>query len=172
MNKRKNKGITIIALTITIILLLIIASITISIGLNSLKDSKENLKLSELKMVQQAVLENYTKYKTTNNDIYILGKEKNRTQVSYSDMQTLINEINSKNSTSEIIELKVSDYTSETLDISMYYYELSQEDLEEMGISNTDEIYIVNFATGEVINKTLQVTGSGKPLYTHAMDLR
>ena len=166
MNKRKNKGITIISLTITIILLLIIASVTISIGLNSLKDSKENLKLSELNMVQQAVLENYTKYKTTNNDIYILGN-----QVSYSDMQTLISEINSKNTTGENITLKVSDYTSGALDISIYYYELSQEDLEEMGISDTDETYIVNFSTGEVI-KTLKVTGSGKPLYTHAMDLR
>lgn len=167
MNKRKNSGITIIALTITIILLLIIASVTISIGLNSLKDSKENLKLSELNMVQQAVLENYTKYKTTNNDIYILGN-----QVSYSDMQTLISEINSKNTTGENITLKVSDYTSGALDISIYYYELSQEDLEKMGISDTDETYIVNFSTGEVINKTLKVTGSGKPLYTHAMDLR
>ena len=167
MNKRKNKGITIISLTITIILLLIIASVTISIGLNSLKDSKENLKLSELNMVQQAVLENYTKYKTTNNDIYILGN-----QVSYSDMQTLISEINSKNTTGENITLKVSDYTSGALDISIYYYELSQEDLEKMGISDTDETYIVNFSTGEVINKTLKVTGSGKPLYTHAMDLR
>ena len=167
MNKRKNSGITIIALTITIILLLIIASVTISIGLNSLKDSKENLKLSELNMVQQAVLENYTKYKTTNNDIYILGN-----QVSYSDMQTLISEINSKNTTGENITLKVSDYTSGALDISMYYYELSQEDLEEMGVSNTDETYIVNFSTGEVINKTLQVTGSGKPLYTYSIDLR
>ena len=172
MNKRKNKGITIIALTITIILLLIIASITISIGLNSLKESKENLKLSELKMVQQAVLENYEKYITTNNDIYILGKEKNRIQVSYSDMQDLIDEINSKITTGENITLKVSDYTSGELDISMYYYELSQEDLEEMGISNTDEIYIVNFSTGEVINKTLKVTGSGKPLYRYSLDLR
>ena len=167
MNKRKNSGITIIALTITIILLLIIASVTISIGLNSLKDSKENLKLSELNMVQQAVLENYTKYKTTNNDIYILGN-----QVSYSDMQTLISEINSKNTTGENITLKVSDYTSGALDISIYYYELSQEDLEEMGISDTDETYIVNFSTGEVINKTLKVTGSGKPLYTYSVDLR
>ena len=172
MNKRKNSGITIIALAITIILLLIIASVTISIGMNSLRDSKENLKISELEMLQQAILENYTKYKTTNNDIYILGKEKNRTQVSYSDMQTLINEINSKNTTEENITLKVSDYTSGALDISMYYYELSQEDLEEMGVSNTDETYIVNFATGEVINKTLQVTGSGKPLYTYSVDLR
>ena len=118
-------------------------------------------------MVQQAVLENYTKYKTTNNDIYILGN-----QVSYSDMQTLISEINSKNTTGENITLKVSDYTSGALDISIYYYELSQEDLEKMGISDTDETYIVNFSTGEVINKTLKVTGSGKPLYTHAMDLR
>ena len=167
MNKRKNKGITIISLTITIILLLIIVSITVSIGMNSLKDSKENLKLSELNMVQQAVLENYTKYKTTNNDIYILGN-----QVSYSDMQTLISEINSKNTTGENITLKVSDYTSGALDISIYYYELSQEDLEKMRISDTDETYIVNFSTGEVINKTLKVTGSGKPLYTHAMDLR
>lgn len=172
MNKRKNKGITIIALTITIILLLIIASVTISIGLNSLKDSKENLKLSELNMLQQAVLENYTKYKTTNNDMYILGKEKNRIQVSYSDMQNLINEINNKITTGENIELKVADYTSGALDISMYYYELSQEDLEEMGVSGTEETYIVNFSTGEVINKTLQVTGSGKPLYTYSVDLR
>ena len=172
MNKRKNKGITIIALTITIILLLIISSITISIGINSLKDSKENLKISELNMVQQAVLENYTKYKTTNNDIYILGKEKNRIQVAYSDMQNLINEINNKITTGENIELKVADYTSGALDISIYYYELSTEDLEEMGISNTEETYIVNFSTGEVINKTLQVTGNGKPLYTYSIDLR
>lgn len=167
MNKRKNKGITIISLTITIILLLIIASITISIGMNSFKDSKENLKLSELKMVQQAVLENYTKYKTTKNEMYIFGNK-----VSYSDMQTLINEINSKNSTGENITLKVSDYTSGALDISMYYYELSQEDLKEIGISNTDETYIVNFGTGEVINKTLLVTGEGTPLYTYSIDLR
>lgn len=172
MNKRKNKGITIIALTITIIILLIIASVTISIGLNSLKDSKENLKLSELNMVQQAVLENYTKYKTTKNEMYILGKEKNRIKVAYSDMQNLINEINSQKTTSENIELKVTNYTSETLDISMYYYELSQEDLEEIGISNTDETYIVNFSTGEVINKTLLVTGKGTPLYTYSIDLR
>ena len=172
MNKRKNKGITIIALTITIILLLIISSITISIGINSLKDSKENLKISELNIVQQAVLENYTKYKTTNNDIYILGKEKNRIQVAYSDMQNLINEINNKITTGENIELKVADYTSGALDISMYYYELLPEDLEEMGVSNTEETYIVNFSTGEVINKTLQVTGNGKPLYTYSIDLR
>ena len=37
---------------------------------------------------------------------------------------------------------------------------------------NKKETYIVNFATGEVINKTSQVTGSGKPLYTYSVDLR
>ena len=167
MNKRKNKGITIIALTITIIILLIIASVSISIGINSIRDSKENLKLSELNMIQQAVLENYTKYKTTKNEMYILGEK-----VSYSDMQNLINEMNSQTSTTENIELKVTDYTSETLDISMYYYELSQEDLEKMEIDNVDETYIVNFSTGEVINKTLLITGKGKPLYTYSIDLR
>ena len=172
MNKRKNKGITLVTLTITIVVLLIITSITISIGINSLRESKENLKLSELNMIQQAVLENYTKYKTTNNEIYILGKEKNRKKVSYSDMQNLINEINNEIMTSESITLKISDYTSETLDISMYYYELSQTDLEEMGITNVDEIYIVNFSTGEVINKTTQITINGTPLYTYSIDLR
>ena len=167
MNKRKNNGITIISLTITIILLLIIASVTISIGIGSIRESKENLKVSELNMVQQAVLENYTKYKTTNNNMYILGKK-----VSYADMQTLINEINSEILTSETITLKVSDYTGENVDISMYYYELSQENLEEMGISNIDETYIVNFSTGEVINKTAQITINGRPLYTYSIDLR
>ena len=60
---KSNKGITLIALAVTIIVLIIIASVGTYSGVQALRDSKENAQLSEVRMIQQAVLENYTKYK-------------------------------------------------------------------------------------------------------------
>ena len=56
--------------------------------------------------------------------------------------------------------------------IESYYYELSEKDLKEMDVSTSkDTVFIVNFATGEVINKTDQVTKSGKPIYVYAQNI-
>lgn len=163
MNKRKNEGITMVALTITIIILLIIASVGTFSGVNSLRQAKEETQISELKMVQQAILENYTKYKTTKNEMYLRG-----TQLTYSEVSDIINEINSKN-TEETVTLKVQE--SVASDKETAYYELSEQNRKDMGITQTSYRYIVNYSTGEVINAELKNTRSGIPLYTYSVDL-
>ena len=163
---KNEKGITLIALVVTIIVLLIIASVATYTGINSIKDSKNQSYMSEVKMLQQAVLENYTKYLMTKDDMYIRG-----TLVQYSEMQTLVNSINSKSS-GEKISLKASNYSNDTSSKNPEgYYSLTQSDLKDMDVSiSREDTYIVNYSTGEVINATLLVTGDGKPLYVYARD--
>lgn len=159
-----NKGITLIALAITIIVLLIIASVGTYSGVEALRDAKEEAQISELNMVKQPVVENYTKYLTTKNNMYIRG-----TKLNYSDVQAIISEIN--NSANETVSLKVNDYdTSGSSDITGYYYRLSDSDLKKMGVTQAQDSYIVNYKTGEVINETLKATRTGVPLYTYSID--
>lgn len=150
---RKNKGITLIALVITIVVLIVVAAVGSYAGTESLKDAKEKKQIAELNMMRQPVLENYTKYVTTNNSKYIRGQE-----VPYADMQNLINKIND-----EAIK-------TVTLKATKGYYRLSTKDLEEMGITQVEDTYIVNYQTGEIINETLKVTRTGIPLYTYSTE--
>ena len=84
-------------------------------------------------------------------------------------MQTIISEIN--NHANETVSLKVNDYdTSGSSDITGYYYRLSDSDLKEMGVTQAQDSYIVNYKTGEVINETLKATRTGVPLYTYSID--
>lgn len=168
---KKNSGITLIALAVTIIILIIIASVGTYSGIKTLRDANEKVQISEIGIVQQAVVENYAKYLVTKQTQYLRG-----TEVSYAEVQKLVNEINSKNRTEDLVVLKG---TSGTTDITDYYYELSAENLDQMKIfkdqvseeetSNRDT-YIVNYKTGEVINKSLKVTYTGIPLYTYSID--
>ena len=67
MNKEiflKEKGITLVALAVTIIVLLILAGVSVKVGLSSIRESKSTAMLSEVEMVQHAVLEAYTKEAT------------------------------------------------------------------------------------------------------------
>ena len=50
------------------------------------------------------------------------------------------------------------------------YKELSKTDLENLGITDEKDIYIVNYKTGEVINKTQKVTNKGKALYVYSVE--
>ena len=73
---KSQKGITLMALVITIIVLLIIAGIGIGeiIGNSGdINQTKDVLALSELKKIQQAVLENYIKYKQIGNESLFIG---------------------------------------------------------------------------------------------------
>ena len=69
----REAGITLIALIITILVLTIIASVATYSGVDSLRQSKEEAQLAEVGMVQQVILENYTKYKMVKNEKYIVG---------------------------------------------------------------------------------------------------
>ena len=150
MNLRKNRGITMVALVITIIVLLILAGISITGVIRGVDETKESSQISQLNMIQHALLERKTKADITKEDLP-------GTTVNFTELQNIINEINQKTSANITLRGNKEDYK-----------ELSESDLKDLGISEDKNIYIVNYETGEVINKTEKVTKAGRALYTYA----
>ena len=146
MIKSKNKGITLIALVITIIVLLIIAGITITGSITGVDEANTNKLLTELDMVQHAVLERYTKYSLTKDEDLLVG--------------TQTSSLPSIGDNNWQIQSPSKPYE--------YYYTLVPEDLNMLGITNTEDTYIVNYSTGEVYNNTTKTTVSGDILYKSA----
>lgn len=142
---RENKGVTLIALVITIIILLIIASISIGSGITGVEKATENKLFSELKMVQHAILERYTRVMLTKEELP--GKKLEQQE---------INELEQK-------------LNGESLK-GKEYYKITKNNLEELGITETIDEYIVNYQTGEVYNNTRHKTNSGKVLYIYALN--
>lgn len=150
MNRRKNEGITLIALVITIIVLLIIVAIPIANSEKGIKQSEEVTYISELTMIQHAILERYTSSIYTKQELPGIAIEKSKVELVIKE----INEICNTN-----IELKGNEYKR-----------LLKQDLKKLGIENEEDIYIVNYKTGEVINETKKTTESKKALYIYAKD--
>ena len=146
MKNSNQKGITLIALMVTVIITLILASIGTYEGIQAITNAKENKYKSELGMIQHTILERYAEYKVTKNPNILLG-----TEVEYSSVLSLANEIG-------VTELRATSN----------YYELTPENLAKMGVKEAKDTYIVNYTTGEVINKTIKTTPSGDVLYTYA----
>lgn len=147
MNLRKNKGITMVALVITIIILLILAGISVTGVIRGIDETNESRAISQLEMVQHALLERKTKADITKEEL----EELPGTTVDPTELRNLITEIK--------IELRGNEED---------YKELSTADLNELGIEKETDTFIVNYKTGEVINKTLKVTKAGRVLYTYA----
>lgn len=150
MNIKKDRGITLVSLVITIVLLLIISGISITGVLRSHEETKETMQISELNIVQHAILERYTKAQLTKETLPGIS-------VTKEEVETIIDDINSKSG--ENITLKGTEYKK-----------LSPKDLNNLGISKEEDIYIVNYKTGEVINTSLKVTKTGKALYVYAKE--
>lgn len=163
LNKKvinKEKGITLLALVVTIIMLIILASTIVNIGQNEIKESEENAKLSELGIVQNAILQRKTKADLTDEDYP--GETIIEANI---NLEKTIEEINNNRASGEEEIIKKDD------DNSNYYF-LSTENggLEELGITNSEDAYIVNYETGEIINYTTKLTETGKPLYIYAIE--
>ena len=152
MNLRKNKGITMVALVITIIILLILAGISVTGVIRGIDETNESTQISQLEMVQHALLERKTKADLTKEKETLPG-----TTANYTELQNLINEINTMSSANITLRGNKEDYK-----------ELSTADLKELGIEKETNTFIVNYKTGEVINKTQKVTKAGRALYTYA----
>lgn len=150
INNKNNKGITIVALILTVVLLIIIAGVSVGIGDNAVETTVEADLISELNMVQHAILERYTKASLTKETLPGID-------IALSDVETIILTINDK--TGNNIELKGKNYKL-----------LDKVALKSLRFSNIKDEYIVNYKTGEVINKTQLVTSSGKALYIYAKD--
>lgn len=144
------KGITLITLVLTIIIMLIIAGISITGTIMVKNKAEESIQISILEIVQHAILERYTKSQLTIEELPGNALELN-------EVQEIIKEINLKSG--ENITLK-----------GIEYYELTQKDLEKLGITEEKNTFIVNYSTGEVINKTLKITKEGKALYTYSKE--
>lgn len=148
---KTQKGITIVSLVITIIILLIISSIGINFGINGINSTKDSKLESELNMVQHAVLEQYTKYKTTKDIVYLVGNK-----VPEEQLKEITEELG-------IALVNIPDTYS-----NKDYYKLDKASLKEIGIQETEDEYIVNYISGEVINITKKRLSNNTPLYTKA----
>lgn len=155
INNKKEKGVTLISLVVTIVIIIILAGITLKIGSKDTKFAEDNAALTEIAMVQNAILQRKTKVELT-------GENYPGVIISQSgiDINSVIKEMNSKKSKDEN-NIQLQD---ENLD-NYYFLSTSNGGLEELGITNSDSDYIVNYKTGEVINYTNQVTKNGKLLY-------
>ena len=148
MNIRKNSGITLVALVITMIILLIVSGISITGALHGDKESKSAEQISELNIIQHALLERYTRAQLTKEELP-------GTTITKVDVQKIIDDINNKSG--ENIQLKGTEYK-----------EINKSDLEKLGITGEEDTFIVNYKTGEVINKTARVTNLNKALYVYS----
>lgn len=147
----KQKGITMISLVITIIVLVIISGIGITVGTSSIKSSKDSKLTGELVMVQHAVLEQYTKYQTTKDTRYLVGNK-----IEQEEVQKVAQ------------ELGITLVTIPTKYSHQDYYRLDKASLLEIGIEDTDDEYIINYVSGEVINITQKTTSNQDALYVRA----
>lgn len=157
---KNEKGITLLALVITMIILMILVGITINIGKNGITESREDAMLSELGIVQNAILQRKTKADLTGENYP--GETITEANI---NLEETIEEINNNRTSGE------EEISRKDRDDSHYYF-LSTENggLEELGITNSEDAYIVNYETGEVINYTTKLTGTGKPLYIYAKE--
>ena len=148
----KENGITIVVLVITIVIMLIIAGVSMGGGLKGHKESQDAADLADLKTVQNAIYQRYTKVQLTGNLDDLPG-----TTISKDDVQKIVDEINSQVSQENQITLKGTEYKR-----------LEQADLDDLDISNTKSTFIVNYKTGEVLNETKKVTYGKKALYIYS----
>ena len=146
------KGITLIALIITITVTIIIAGISIKGSLSSVNESKDNIAITELQIVGNALAQTTAK-------LIIAGEE----PITYGEQieETVYNEIN-KILQTEGMEL------NET--VGAYIMITPDKGLKQMGIEHAEDTYVISFFTGEVFNYTKQKTKSGTILYMKAYE--
>lgn len=133
----KNNGITMVALVITVIILLILSGISINAGSNIITKSKlENIKtdMMLIKVKGKEYVENANFDLGTSFEKLTDEKEKNtrlenaKTKLKGTEIEN-IEDLDSKLSIT-------SDKFKEEKENMIYYYKLSTQDLEDMGIEN------------------------------------
>jgi len=143
-----NSGITLMALAITIIVLIILTSVTVYMGMDNAKDSINANLISELEIIRNAVLKQYYNYTVTKKQSDIIGE-----QVSAEDITSIENELN-------------IDMNNESdLPYEKRYYRLTPIHLEQIGIRQSKNTYIVNYSTGEILNETVKKISDDELLY-------
>ena len=145
------KGITLVALAVMIAVLSLISGVGLYLGKEAITQTKDSKLSAELNMVQHAVLEQYTKYKTTRDIDNLVGQKMDTEEVQTIASRIGVSIVNIPNTYS-----------------NADYYKLNKQSLEKIGITNSEDEYIVNYVSGEVINITLEKDNSNNPLYVKA----
>ena len=99
-------------------------------------------------MVQHAVLEQYVKYKTTKNQMYLIGTKIDKNTVQQIATQMGISLVNIP-----------EEYSNAD------YYKLTTTDVAKLGFKNVKDEFIVNYVSGEVINITNKTDSKGNRVY-------
>ena len=152
MKIRNESGITLIALVTTIVIMIILAGITINIGSENITRNADNRMKSELGIVQHAILQRNTKIELTGETPP--GSQNGEDEYS-KKMDAMKTYLGTKG-----INLKDSTEAN--------YYLITQKNAGELGLSNLEYEYIVNYKTGEVFNSTKQKTNAEDVLYIYA----
>lgn len=130
--KENEKGITLVSLIVLLVVLAVLSIVSISAVVINQRETKIDTFKSELIMVKNAVLQRKTLVDTTKTDY----EELPGTEISKNEVDKIVKKKN--------ITLKGNDGD---------YKLLNAGELEKLGITNTEDEYIVNYQTGEVINK-------------------
>ena len=152
MKIKSESGVTLIALVTTIIIIIILAGITINIGSENITRSADNRMKSELGIVQHAILQRKTKIELTGETPPGSQNDEDKYDEKMEVMRTYLE--------TKGINLKDSNEAN--------YYLITQKNAGELGLSNLEYEYIVNYKTGEVFNSTKQKTNAEEVLYIYA----
>lgn len=150
-NFKNSKGISMVSLVVTVTVLLIVSMVAVNLGTSGIKETNDAKLVSELQIVQHAVLEQYTKYKTTKDNVYLVGNK-----ITDEEANQIANEIG-------VVLVNIPDIYS-----NQDYYRLDKASLTAIGIQDSSDEYIINYISGEVINITQKKTSKDVPLYTKA----
>lgn len=153
MKKTKdNRGISLIILIITIAVMTVIAGVAIYSSTSDIENSQEQMALAELEEVKHFVGESYLNYTKTKNTNFLVGDKLTSSEATALATRVGVTLISIPNSYNEDEKA---------------YYRLNPTNLLKIGIENSEDTYVVNYVTGEVINETKIKTSSGKALYTY-----
>ena len=147
----REEGITLVSLVITVIVLIILAGVGVYAGVQSIREASSDKLESELGMVQHAVFQQYYSYTVSKDGKYIVGEP-----VNISEIDAIESEMGITMQKGEEIE---------NLPIAEKYYRLTPTLLESIGIEGSEDTYIVDYSTGEVLNETVKKTITGVMLY-------
>ena len=162
---------------------MILVGITLNFGLSSVDDVTDDRSRTELAMVEQAIVQQYTLLLTQNQDGKIateissnvlLEDDTDRPETLVGTRIANVSTLNSYGFVQYIVDyINKADMTYEE-----YYYLINQSDLEKLGVTYSDankehqeRSYIVNYSTGEVfdiVNNIYQTTED--PIYLDRAD--
>lgn len=167
---KKENGITLMLLAVSVLVMIILIGTgmtAVYTGINEVKDNKLN---TELGIVRQAIVEQYAlaeavgKTKVLKEDVPVsfwIGEKIDNGDMIYVPTSGL----NAEDENATEFFSRIQDchpvYQED------FYYRLQKEELQQLGITSEESeyVYIVNYATGEVYNETKKLTSTGNLLY-------